>query len=102
MRGWTCGGLFTERDARNLRIFNWWCLSAAVVYLVATMLTSSRVITPGPIAWTFPLIVAILGGGTIRAYLAFLREADELLRKIQLEALGLAFGVGMVFMLVWR
>jgi hypothetical protein len=37
----------------------------------------------------------------IRSYLAFLREADELLRRIETEALALGFGAGAAFSLLY-
>jgi hypothetical protein len=39
---------------------------------------------------------ASLGLGTALAYQRFLKEADEVQRKIELEALALAFGVGLI------
>lgn len=39
---------------------------------------------------------ALLGIATVLAYRRFLQQADELRRKIEVEALALAFGVGMV------
>src|ERR1044072_5487938 len=47
-------------------------------------------------------LTAVPGLVGIRAYIRFLREADELLRKIQLEALAIAFGVGVLFMMTRR
>lgn len=92
---------FTERDTRNLRIFNYWFFSAMFVFAVATLLLDGRFVT-GSLAWLLPAVVAILGAGSVRAYFNFLRQADELLRKIHLDALALAFGVTAVFMIVWR
>jgi predicted permease len=39
---------------------------------------------------------AIFGIATVLAYRRFLRETDELRRKIEVEALALAFGAGVV------
>jgi len=49
-----------------------------------------------------PLPILLTLGGAVLAFIRFLREADELLRKIQLEALGVAFGAGAVFTLGYR
>lgn len=49
-----------------------------------------------------PAAALFLGVMTVRAYVRFLRNADELLRKIHLEALAIAFGTGAVFMPVYR
>jgi uncharacterized membrane protein len=48
---------------------------------------------PGSLAALLPFG---LGVGTMLAYRRFLREADELLRKIQLDALAASVGVGML------
>lgn len=92
---------FTERDSRNLRIFNYWAFSAMFAFAGATLLLEGKFVR-GFLAWLLPAVVAILGAAAVRAYFNFLRHADELLRKIQLDALALAFGVTAVFMLVWR
>jgi hypothetical protein len=41
-------------------------------------------------------IVTVIGVGWLTAYLRFLRHADELVRKVQLEAMAMAVGVGFV------
>lgn len=98
----SCTSLYTARDARALRIFNFWLLSGMVCFLAATILLGRNFIDRGAVAY-------VLTGGTIvllvmaaRAYLIFLRGADELLRKIQLEALALSFGAAAIFMIGWR
>mgnify|MGYP001950570376 CR=1 FL=1 len=42
------------------------------------------------------LVTTALGVATVFVYVKFLHEAEELQRKIQLEALALGFGVGLV------
>lgn len=39
---------------------------------------------------------------SMRSYVSFLRQADELLRKVHLEALAFAFGAGIVAMMGYR
>jgi hypothetical protein len=41
-------------------------------------------------------IVSLIGVGWLMGYLRFLRFADELVRKVQLEAMAMAVGVGFV------
>jgi hypothetical protein len=94
--------LLTDRDARHLRIFNYWVLSTALVFAAATVLLGGNILDPQPLGWIFPLLALILGIAAVRAYVVFLRNADELLRKIHLEALAFAFGAGAVFMPVYR
>ncbi|HEX2059549.1 MAG TPA: hypothetical protein VHK90_02310, partial [Thermoanaerobaculia bacterium] len=56
----------------------------------------------GALAYGLTAATIVLMTMAARAYVMFLRGADELLRKIQLEALALAFGAGGVFMIGWR
>ena len=42
------------------------------------------------------IIVSLVGLGVILAHRQFLRDADELMHKIQLDSLALAHGVGVV------
>jgi hypothetical protein len=96
---WGCGGL-SELDRRNLRRYNAWALifalgfMASIVLLATTSLTETAVV-----AWTVALVPDVLGVMAVRAYVRFLREADELVRKIHLEATALGFGAGVVFIL---
>ncbi len=96
-----CSDLFTPRDGRNVRIVNAWALALGIAFVAGTILVSQKLVPP-PIGWALPAATAICGIGMLRAYVVFLREADELLRKIQIEGLALGFGVGAVFMLVYR
>ena len=42
------------------------------------------------------IINLIIGVGMILANIRYLRNLDELMRRIQLEAMGLSFGIGIV------
>src|SRR5690606_13514993 len=91
--GQGCG---TERDRRNQRrVTIWglaWSASFAGVYLA---LTGGWLATGAPALIAVALSLA-LGLGTAVAYRRSLLEADELRRKIELDAMALAFGVGLV------
>lgn len=97
-----CSALLREQDTRNMRVFNYWTVAMAIWYAGATILLGKDFIDPQPAAWIFPIAGLIISVFTVRAYVHFLRNADELLRKIHLE--GLAFGVGaaVIFMPVYR
>ncbi len=97
----SCSSLYTPRDARNLKIFNAWLIGAVLLFATATILLAKEVIAP-PIGWILTIATIVLLAFTARAYIIFLRDADELLRKIQLEALAMSFGATAVFMLGWR
>lgn len=67
---------------------------------------STDLLGQGAPATLASIVPAVLGIGTVLAYRRFLREADELRRKIELDALAVAFGVGLVgsltYWLLWR
>lgn len=81
------------RDRRNRRqVVIWslaWALSFAAVALgIKNLGWSSEATVAGVIG------TAILGLANVLAYRRYLLETDELRRKIEVEALALAFGVG--------
>jgi hypothetical protein len=99
-----CEGFYTARDARNQRRFNLWLCAAVLVYLGATAALRWRASMPGSLAWLPWLLVgcaSILAILATRSYLVFLRAADELLRRVQTEAMALGFGAGAVFSLLY-
>ena len=98
----TCSSLYTARDARNMRVFNAWLIAGMLSFATATILLGKKILTPGPLAWALTIVTIVLIAISVRAYVVFLRGADELLRKIQLEALSLSFGAVAIFMLGWR
>lgn len=84
----------TDRS-NQLRILAWMVVWMGT-WLAANYAASRDVLTgtvPGVVAAG---VTALLGVGTLFAYHRFLRETDELRRKIELEALAFAFGVGLV------
>ena len=97
-----CDALFTPRDARHYRIFSVWMMAAMVSFGAATLLFDGAWLRPGPAAWSLTAVTVALLLMTMRAYMLFLRGADELLRKIHLEALAIAFGAGAVTMMGYR
>ena len=96
-----CADIYTPRDTRALRNFTIWCLSSALMFVAVTFLIKKDVIH-GPLAWSLAIANFIVAFLAARSYLVFLRGADELLRRIQLEGLALGFGAGAVFMLSYR
>jgi hypothetical protein len=95
-RIWGCSACATPTDRRNARIANLWGLFWLPVFFLSVWVLKhygehSLVVCLG----------ALLVGGLgmvpfVRAQLRFLREADELTRAIQLQAMGVAFGVGIL------
>ena len=92
----TCSADVTERDRRNSRIVNYWAFSWMAVWVGATFLIKGELVTGEATLMALALAPNILGVATVRAYIRFLREAEELQRKVQLDALAVGFGVGMV------
>ena len=91
----------TPRDVRNSRNFHVWFFLTLVAFAAATVLIDGRLLPPAA-GWTLTAVTALLSLAMLRAYMNFLREADELLRKIHIDGLALGFGAGAVFMLVYR
>jgi hypothetical protein len=99
---WGCSGSATPTDLRNLGRFNLWLLVWAVSFGGATYLLSRHIVPPGLPGYALAGGSTLLGVVALGSYVVFLRAADELQRKIQLDALAIAFGVGVVFMNGYR
>jgi hypothetical protein len=87
----------TEADQRNIRaIWIWsfvWAISFSAVMIALESLPQLR----GLFAWllaTIPIVVSVL---LLGALLRFLREADEFMRKVQLEGIAMGYGAGSIF-----
>jgi hypothetical protein len=102
-RSWlslTCPDI-TPEDRANQNRFAVWALVWSIAFVGASMILESGAVT-GPAAWAVALAPTVCGVLAVWAYVVFLRRADELLRKIHLEALALGFGGGMLFMMGYR
>lgn len=84
----------TPTDRRNQWRIIAWALAWAVAYLAVTAGLRSGVVEGRAMSLAGVALCGALGLGTFMAYRRFLIEADELRRKIELEALAAAFGVG--------
>ena len=91
----SCSG--TEIDRRNQYWFVAWLLAWAVSFVVANWALQADQGLTGPVVWLVAIAPNVFGIAGLFAYLRFLRMADELLRKIQLEGLAIGFGAGVVF-----
>ena len=89
-----CGEL-TQRDRRNLR----WYLSAllgwAIAFTLGTFLIATGRVKADAAGAAVALLPSLVAVVPAMAFLRFLREADELQRLIELQALAL--GVGAAF-----
>jgi hypothetical protein len=99
--GCAAGGFYTARDARNQRRFNAWLLAASLAYVGVTAAVRWRNSIPVALLGLLAGVTSLLAIQALRHYLIFLREADELLRRIQTEALALGFGLGAAVSLIY-
>ena len=90
------GGCLTPVDASNQRRFHAWLAAAMVAYIGATVATHHHESIPVSTAWLLAGACALLTAQAVRRYFLFLRRADELLRKLELEALAVGFAAGAV------
>ena len=86
----------TPRDRKNMARVHRWMLTWMLTFLAITAAVKFEWIPTGPVAIVLTLVCGAFGVVTLIAYRHFLREADELRRKIELEALALALGAGLV------
>lgn len=92
----------TARDRRNNRRLNAWLFAWAVAFVGATWALVEWPERLGALGWLVAVVPTVLGVAALLAYVRFLRQADELLRRISLEGLALGFGCGWLFMTGWR
>ena len=92
----------TEADQRNIRaIWVWsfvWSFSFAGPILALKFFPQLQ----GPFAWLLAATPIVLGVPFVNVLLRFLREADEFMRKVQLEGIAMGFGAGAMFCLCYH
>jgi apolipoprotein N-acyltransferase len=69
--------------------------------LMGTTFLAKREGIPSAVVLAAVILTALAGVATIVAHFRYLRQTDELRRKIELEALALAFGIGVVGGMSW-
>jgi lipopolysaccharide export LptBFGC system permease protein LptF len=84
-----------QRDRRNQRRVVLWSAAWAFSFLAITFGVKREWLTA---EWTVAAVfgAALFGIATLLAYHQFLIQTDELRRKIEVEALALAFGIGII------
>lgn len=82
----------TEADRKNQYRMLGWMAAWGVSYIGGTAILRLDDLSSA-VQWGTPVLALILAVATLVAYLKFLREADELTRKIQMD--GMAVGCGM-------
>ena len=86
----------TPKDRANSRRVMRWSIAWAAMMLISSAASSFNWLDGRIAGLVGALFSAILGVFTVRAYRYFLKETDELRQKIELEALGIALGIGLV------
>ncbi len=89
-----CAG--APRDRANGRRVMLWSIGWATTMLLASAAISFDQFGDGTVAFIAAGVSLIFGAGTVGAYRQFLNETDELRQKVELEALAVAFGFGVV------
>jgi len=84
----------TDRDRHNARRTNWWLFFWMLSFLGIMAAIRFDVLHQGVPAYLAIAGSTLLGAVAILAFARYIREADELVRKIQIEALALGFGAG--------
>lgn len=95
-------GCGTAADRRNQYWFVGWCLAWALTLSGVTVYLETHPDFRGAGAWILAALPFTLSIAALLSYLRFLRMADELLRKIQVEGLAIGFGAGIVVTLGYR
>lgn len=88
-----CGDT-TPRDRRNLLRLAALLAAWSAAFVGGIALIEGDVVPDGPIAWGLAALNLALAVAALLAYVRYLREADELQRRIHLQALALGFGGG--------
>ena len=91
----SCSG--TREDKRNGNRVAAWLLAWAVTYVAAHWVLKADLDLATPLVWLLVAVPILTILAAVFSYLHFLRNADELLRKIQLQGLAMGFGAGVVF-----
>jgi hypothetical protein len=90
-----CAG--TLQDKRNSRRFSLWCLAWAVAYVGAHWTLKADLELATALVWLLVFTPILLMLAAVFSYMHFLRNADELLQKIQIQGLAVGFGAAVVF-----
>lgn len=91
-----CEDVASPADARNRRRANVWLFATMALYLGASATVRWRAGLPAFVPWAAITVLLGMAVATVRAYRRFLRGADELVRRIQTDALAVGFSVGAV------
>lgn len=89
---WTAN-VSDHRSQRNVVV---WSLIWVGAFLAGDFLIDGGSVQDSTVIVAITVLAGMLGVGWVRAYVRFIRQADELMRKIQLDAMAVALGAGFV------
>ena len=92
----------TAQDKKNQYRFVLFTLLWAVVFTGANYILKQDYEFSAPVAFGIAVVPTIAGIYALLAYMKFLREADEMIRKMQFEGLAFGFGIGVIFTLSYQ
>jgi hypothetical protein len=97
-----CGFEGTPTDRRNMRLVNICAVVWVLVFLVSLKLMETYGDDSLTISAAALIAAALAWVPLVWAYLRYLREADELLRMIHVQAMAVAFSAGFCVVLLDR
>lgn len=92
-----CEGGLTPRDRRNQRYFLGFMFAWALSFVATVFLLKHEWITSFAASTALAATPTVLGILALLAWLKFLKAADELTRRIQLQGLAIGFGAGTIY-----
>lgn len=98
---WGCSAQLGPRDLANYRRMNYLFMAWGFLFVAGVLILARWAATLGPFAYVIaavPTVVFLLGAAS---YVRFLRNADELTRKIHMEGMAVGFGAGLTVLLAY-
>lgn|GEM_PF-1129930 len=86
----------TPRDRRNSAAILIWTAIWAVTF-TATLWTIKAGLAEGVLTWGLAALTAVTSIMLLRSYVRFVREADEMIQKLYVDALAFGFAAGAIF-----
>lgn len=87
----------TETEQRNIRSVWIWCLVWAAGFSAVMLALKEFPQLRGSFNWPLTVVPVVLSIPAVLACLRFIRQADEFMRKVQLEGIAIGFAAGFVF-----
>lgn len=86
-----------DRSKKHGRINLYWAIAWALALTGSSAVVKFIVAENTLLIWVVGSVPILISFGALKAYLNFLKFADELTKQIELEALAFGYGAGMVF-----